>query len=343
MLIIIIASLIYLSIENGKYSEENKIEGKASNISKTLFSQNITFNKYNFSFVSNDEKDKKIFQELIKTDIEWFYQKNGESDDKDLWPKINSKNPIIRINNENEKYKINLVQSKEKVIFNHSLNTFLYSNPFEYPRDNINDFEFFNEFIQLQSLLAQFLIKKKGNSYLNKELIIEFGENSFPQHNNIYKVDFLSISLAISLQFTLTSYFFCMRMIEEKEQKLTELLERQGISKKDYFFSWLFAYLFIIIIPVLIYILFYSIIYPIHILLFSLNMILFSFSLYLFTYFLYICISRSQIGSILIKLINFGSSILGILLVIGNFNKLKIILGLIPQINIYYCTNSIEN
>ena len=25
-------------------------------------------------------------------------------------------------------------------------------------------------------------------------------------------------------------------MIEEKEKKLTELLERQGISKKDYFF-----------------------------------------------------------------------------------------------------------
>ena len=207
-------------VKKKNYFEKNKIEGKASNITKTLFSQNITFNKYNFSFVSNDEKDKKIFQELIKTDIEWFYQKNGESDDKDLWPKINSKNPIIRINNENEKYKINFVQSKEKEIFNHSLNTFLYSNPFEYPRDNINDFEFFNEFIQLQSLLAQFLIKKKGNSNLNKELIIEFGENSFPQHNNIYKADFLSISLAISLQFTLTSYFFCMRMIEEKEQKL---------------------------------------------------------------------------------------------------------------------------
>ena len=132
-------------------------------------------------------------------------------------------------------------------------------------------------------------------------------------------------------------------IITHKIFMVTELLERQGISKKDYFFSCLFAYLFIIIIPVLIYILFYSIIYPIHILLFSLNMILFSFSLYLFTYFLYICISRSQTGSILIKLINFGSSILGIILVIGNFNKLKIILGLIPQINIYYCTNSIEN
>ena len=41
-----------------------------------------------------------------------------------------------------------------------------------------------------------------------------------------------------------------MRMIEEKEQKLIELLERQGISKKNYFFSWLITYLFIIIPPI---------------------------------------------------------------------------------------------
>jgi len=241
-------------VEKKKYFEKNKIEGNASNITKTLFSQNITFNKYNFSFVSNDEKDKKILQELIKEDIEWFYLKNGDSDGKGLLPKINSKNSIIRISNENEKYEINLIQSKEKVIFNHSLNTFSYSNPFEHPKNNITDFKFFNEFIQLQSLLAQFLIKKRGNSYLNKELIIQFGQNSYPQHNNIPKVYLLSLSLAISLQFTLTSYFFCMRMIEEKEKKLTELLERQGISKKDYFFSWLFTYLFIVIIPIIIYI-----------------------------------------------------------------------------------------
>ena len=134
-----------------------------------------------------------------------------------------------------------------------------------------------------------------------------------------------------------------MRMIEEKEKKLTELLERQGISKKDYFFSWLFTYLFIIIIPVIIYILFYCIMYPIHILLFSLNIILFSFSLYLFTYFLYICASKNQNCSILIIFINFGSTILGILLISENFTKnRKLISSLIPYINLYHCNNCIE-
>ena len=179
--------------------------------------------------------------------------------------------------------------------------------------------------------MAQFLINKKGNSYSHKELYIELGENSYPPYNNISNTYLIEISLTISLQFSLTTYFFCLRMIEEKEKKLTELLERQGISKKNYFFSWLFTYLFIIIIPVIIYILFFLTIFPIHIFLFSLNMILFAFSVYLFTYFLYICISKSQTGSILIKLINFGPSILGIVLLIGNFcNISKIITALIP-------------
>ena len=132
-------------------------------------------------------------------------------------------------------------------------------------------------------------------------------------------------------------------MIDEKEKKLTELLKRVGISKKSYFFSWLLTYLIIIVLPFIIYILFYFLFIPIHILLFVLNIILFVISLYLFTYFLYICIQKSQTGSILIKLINIGSSALGIALTSENCSKLsKILSAIIPQINIYFCSNSIE-
>ena len=132
------------SFEIKKYSEKNKFEGKDFNMTKALFSQNITFNK-NFSFISNDEKDKKIMQKLIKADIEWFYQ-SSEEFDEDLWPKINRKNLIIKINNENERYKINLIQNKKNAIFNYSLNIFSYSNPFVPPNNNINNFECYNEF-----------------------------------------------------------------------------------------------------------------------------------------------------------------------------------------------------
>ena len=135
-ILIIFSILVSLLVEKIKYSEQNKIEGKAFNLTKSLFSQNITFKIYNYSFISNDEKDKLILQELIKTDIEWFYQENEEFD-QDLWSKINYNNIIIKINNKNERYKINLIQSYYRnLIFDYSLNTFSSSNLFEPPNNN---------------------------------------------------------------------------------------------------------------------------------------------------------------------------------------------------------------
>ena len=323
----------------GKLIEEGKINGKGYNITKALFSKNITFSKYNFSLVSPDERDKKIIQELIKSEIEWS---NHEK-------RINKKNNIIKIINKNEKYKIKLIfQNKTNPIFDqYSSEVNSYFDLFKPPSNYINYtllFENINIFIELQSLFAQFLIKKKGIPYSEKELNIELGQNSYPPHNNSNLEGFFTFFGAlISFQFTMTSYFFCMGMIDEKEKKLTELLKRVGISKKSYFFSWLLTYLIIIVLPFIIYILFYFLFIPIHILLFVLNIILFVISLYLFTYFLYICIQKSQTGSILIKLINIGSSALGIALTSENCSKLsKILSAIIPQINIYYCSNSIE-
>ena len=193
-ILIIFSILVSLLVEKIKYSEQNKIEGKAFNLTKSLFSQNITFKIYNYSFISNDEKDKLILQELIKTDIEWFYQENEEFD-QDLWSKINYNNIIIKINNKNERYKINLIQSYYRnLIFDYSLNTFSSSNLFEPPNNNnTKDIIFFNEFIRIQSLLAQFLIKKNRKSYSHKELDIELGYNSYPPHTDIKIKDLIAL------------------------------------------------------------------------------------------------------------------------------------------------------
>ena len=331
--------IIMILMNDIKEKYKNKIDGKAFNITKELFSQNILLNKYNFSLVSNDEKDKKILQELIKKDIEWS---------KEL-DRVNQKNFIININNENGKYKIELIQSSENKIFNSSSNTFDYFDRFlppdYYSKEGRNDFEFFNEFIQLQSLFAQFLIKKNGNLYSQKELTIELGENSYPPHIDlIYPNIVLQFGGFISIQFTMTAYFFSLWMIEEKEKKLTELLERHGISKKNYFFSWLFAYLLIINIPLIIYILLFLIIdRGLILLLFILNIILFVFSLFCFTYFLYICIPKTHNGSIIIKFINITSSIIGYPLTFKSIPRIgKLLSALVPQINIFHCSNSIR-
>lgn len=143
-IMLILTIIIFFSREIKEYSQQNKIEGKPFNLTKSLFSQNITFIRYKYSFISNDEKDKIILQELIKTDIEWFYQENEELD-HDLLSKIKSNN-IIKINNKNERYKIHLIQFKGYLIFGYNLNTFSCSNLFEPPNFTTEDIILMNLF-----------------------------------------------------------------------------------------------------------------------------------------------------------------------------------------------------
>ena len=247
-LIIILIILLMSSSIKTTYYEQSKIEGEAFNITKKLFSQNLTFSKYNFSLVSNDEKDKKIIQDLTKSNINWFHKES----------EVNNKNDIIiKINNKDEKYKIELIiQSEENKILSESLeDSYSYIDVFkppDYSNKRLDYLKSFNEFFQLQSLFAQYLIKKKGKSISQKELILELGENSYPPHATNKFSSIIGVIAIASLQFSMASYFFCIRMIREKEKKLTELLERQGISKKSYFFSWLLIFLFINIIPLFI-------------------------------------------------------------------------------------------
>ena len=138
------------------------------NITNALLSNDIKFRKYNFSLVSNDEKDKKIIQEIVKSDIEWSNQVSG----------IKKNNNIIKIINKNERYKIEfIINNKDNSIFSeYSIKSFLYSDPFKSPNNPNSHFFWFQSgdlinFIELQSLIAQFLIKKKGFSYLQKDLI----------------------------------------------------------------------------------------------------------------------------------------------------------------------------
>ena len=336
-----ISLIIFLEVNkfNSEIHEHPKTQGQEFKITKELFSKNISYNKYYFSLVSNDKEDKTIFEEIMNSSIEWSTQESG----------IKNNNNIIKIINKNKRYNIELIirNTTNTTFYTSSLSSFKFYDPFQ------TNFEFIyyrneviNNFIELQSLFAQFLIKKKkeGINYFQKKLIMEFGLNYYPSYIFfVAKIPAFLANALISFQFTITSYFFCMRMIDEKEKKLTKFLERKGISKKNYFFSWLFPYLLIIIPTLIIYIISYHFLYPFHISLFIINLILFAFSLYLFTFFLFICISKSQTGSILIKLINLTSSILGMILYSENFPRLlKIFAGIIPQINIYYCTYSIE-
>jgi hypothetical protein len=57
------------------------------------------------------------------------------------------------------------------------------------------------------------------------------------------------IGLYFSFEMALFSFYFTDRMIEEKEKKLHDFLERQGISKKKYIMSWFVTYAILSILP----------------------------------------------------------------------------------------------
>ena len=137
-----------------RYNEYSKSDGKDLKITKELFSNYINFSKYNLSFVSDDEKDKKIIQEIIKSDIEWSNHVSG----------IKKNNKIIKIINKNDRYKIEMIikDGQDSLFYIYDLESFAYYDPFETSRGHIwLSQRGINSFIELQSLFAQFLIKKK--------------------------------------------------------------------------------------------------------------------------------------------------------------------------------------
>jgi hypothetical protein len=95
----------------------------------------------------------------------------------------------------------------------------------------------YQTFFELQSLFANLLIsleKKEVKSHFK----MIFGLNSYPDHyrftDEYGKGTYTFLSFVIALQFSLIAYNFNLRMIDEKENKLNILLERQGISKFKY-------------------------------------------------------------------------------------------------------------
>ena len=199
----------------------------------------------------------------------------------------------------------------------------------------------------MTSFFAKFLILKSGKTYNQNDLVINIGLNSFPNSTAYFYSPSIgvccSITVVISLYFSLTNYFFVMLMIDEKEKKLTQLLQRQGISTINYFFSWLLSYLVLCFLPLVSFILFYIAIIRYYAFLFIIDMLLFIFGLFSFSYFFYTCIDTTKTGAILIKFVNFTSSVLGAAIALPQCSKItKILTSLIPQINIYLSSTTID-
>ena len=268
-------------------------------------------------------------------------------------------NNIIKITKKNNKYRIDLetrgenTYSEKPFFVKNDLNQDTIVNAFyAYIPENQTFPDTIKEknivFFELQSLLSKLLIKVYENKTLNYNFNMTFGFNPYPEHRDYSKsmVDISSVvsflSFIIALQFSLIAYNFNMRMIDEKENKLNILLERQGISKFKYNLSWLitfFALFSFSNLGCLLYIYFFI---KVHFFLAIINMLLFSLAIFSSCVFFTTCIKTTKTGMTAVKFFNFGSIFLGFVIVLSKTAKFtKIIFCFIPQINIYVCLATI--
>ena len=304
------------------------------------------------SILVNDQKDCTNIQKFINEEMDIivncsYYENNF----------TNATTHIIKFENKNNKYKIYL---KERLLENGNPLLFekedldqdkiidlFYVNNETFQQNKFNDDEKFKRFWELQSFLAKLLINL-NNKNINSDFKMSLGINPYPEHYRYTdKNDYIFssfISFIIALQFSLIAYNFNIRMIDEKENKLNILLERQGISKLKYNISWLITFyaLFLFSIIAFTLLLFKLIIF--HNALVLLNILFFSFSIYSVCVFFYTCLKTIKSATTAVKFYNFGSILLGFVIVLPKTSKFtKIFFGLIPQINLFLCTNCIFN
>ena len=128
-----------------------------------------------------------------------------------------------------------------------SLDVFTYEYDDKYEKTDTSN----KRFLVYQAFLSKFLIEKIKNKKINRDIHFNFGLNSYPpavKNPNDFSTIEPLISYLITMQFTFVFLSFSIQMLEEKEQKLEKLLERQGISFSKYLGSWLINFLIVTIL-----------------------------------------------------------------------------------------------
>ena len=330
---------------------------------------------YFFSQLSNGQKTKRTYESLkfflpnisiiINDDsycsdiINYTYTETNMEVNCSYYVNnfTNDTTHVIKIEKIEDRFKIFLIERQREddtpLMFNKTdldqdkITDLFYLNNLTHNGTNYNNFEEkrFKIFWELESFLAKLLIilnKKKVNSDFKMNL----GFNSYPEHYQFSDINTYStyslLSFVIALQFSIIGYNFNMRMIDEKENKLFILLERQGISKFKYFLSWLFTYYSLFLFSIFSFTKYIFLSIHFRYILTIINMLLFSLSIFAACVFFTTCIKSTKTGTTAVKFFNFGSILLGFVVVLAKTaKKTKLFFSLIPQINLYLCLCSI--
>ena len=199
-------------------------------------------------------------------------------------------------------------------------------------------------FLIYQSFFATFLIELE-NKQIKKDLHFNLGLNSYPPSvKNPTNFDNLEpvLSYLITIVFSFVFLSFSIQMLEEKDQKLEKLLERQGISTFKYVISWLINYLFVGLIADIACILGGSQILESFFGLYLIDILLYNLSQFSLLLFIVTSSSNKKSGIILINLFCFGSLVLGYVLTQGSPHKIiQTLFNIFPNINIFCSIKSI--
>ena len=194
-------------------------------------------------------------------------------------------------------------------------------------------------FLVYQAFFAKFLITKVKGEPIKKDIHFKLGLNSYPEaiknprdYSNIEPL----LSYFITLQFTFVFLCFSIQMLEEKEQKLEKLLERQGISHIKYLLSWFINFIIVSLLTNIA-----SIVGGFQILktfwgIYVLDLFLFNLAIFS-SLLLIVTISKNKkYGLIFVNLFAFGSLVFGYILTIGSAHPaIQIIFNFFPNANLF--------
>ena len=334
----IVKSIIYHSEK--KYNNQDRYSSFSPK-SNIVIKDFITNHLNNTAIIVNNEENGKQLSQFIKKEsnvyINFYLEKNElieqSYDNIIIYNENDGKKEFFLEINDNSKFKGNKFKFNKindlKNIFNKNFfkNLFSFTKKYDYSND-------FN------SLVVKYL-STENNIDNFSNISINTGYKSFVSKS--YGDDETSdivIGFIVSFEMTLFSYYLTERMVEEKENKLNDFLERQGVSKKKYILSWFITYCILGALPFASFCCLYGFFMIFQYFFTFINLVLFMLSVYSVMFFFYTTMNSLKKGSIIIKLYNFISTLVGIGLSMPKTSRnLKLIFCLIPQINIYYTAN----
>ena len=241
---------------------------------------------------------------------------------------------------------------KEKELYGHNttgifpfnteqLSTLESSNVFKYKYDEwYNMTNFHNKiFLEYQAFFSLFLIETVAKREVTRDIYFNLGLNSFPESVGSKDYDIsleILLGYLISLQFTFMILNFGIQMLEEKEQKLEKFLERQGIKRYKYIFSWFINYIIVTLLANISCIFGGFEILETLFGIYVFSLVLFNLAIFAQILFIVTISKSKKVGIILIIIIKIGGFIIGFLGTMSPLDKVfQTIFNFFPDADIF--------